>query len=153
MYIIITILFIIVTILSIIVFDIKGLLSLLITVPLIIMYIKSNNIIDIIKKEKRGKDKYNLSERKEVDFVSSRDRKKAVKKEVFDLKKENTEKKEKDTKKKKDTKENKKVKENKNVKEQKNDKNRRKLEDKKAKMAFKKKAKNTNRREETKKPK
>lgn len=94
MYIIITILFIIVTILSIIVFKIYGLLSLLITVPLIIMYIKSNNIINILKKEKRGKDKYNLSERKEVEFVSSRDRKDAIKKtkktkEVKEKEKEN----------------------------------------------------------------
>ena len=78
MYIIITILFIIVTILSIIVFNIYGLLSLLVTIPLIIMYIKPNIIIKILKKEKRGNDKYILSERKEVDFVSSRDRKKKI---------------------------------------------------------------------------
>ena len=49
MYIIITILFIIVTILSVIVFKLKGFLSLVITVPLIIMYVKSNNIINILK--------------------------------------------------------------------------------------------------------
>ena len=79
MYIFIIILFIIITILSIIVFNTKGLLSLLITIPLIIIYIKSNNIMNILK-EKRSKDKYNLSERKEVEFVSSRDRKNALKK-------------------------------------------------------------------------
>lgn len=81
MYYIITILFIIVTVLSIIAFDIKGLLSLLITVPLIIIYIKISNIINIAKKEKKTIDKYILSERKEVEFVSTRDRKKAIKKE------------------------------------------------------------------------
>ena len=77
---IIIVLFIIITILSIVVFGFKGILSLLVTIPLIIMYIKSNNIIDILKKEKRGTDKYILSERKEVEFVSTRDRKKAIKK-------------------------------------------------------------------------
>ena len=80
MYILIIILFITITILSIIVFNIKGFLSLLITVPLIIMYINSNKIIKLLKKKKRDTDKIYLSERKEVDFVSSRDRKKAVKK-------------------------------------------------------------------------
>ena len=78
MYIIITILFIAVTTLSIIIFKIYGLLSILVTIPLIIMYIKPNIIINILKKEKRDNDKYNLSERKEVDFVSSRDRKKKI---------------------------------------------------------------------------
>jgi len=75
---IIIILFLIITILSFIVFKVKGLLILLLTVPLIIMYFKSNNIIDILKKNERKKDKIYLSERKEVEFVSSRDRKKAV---------------------------------------------------------------------------
>ncbi len=94
----IIILLIIVTILSIIVFNLKGLLSLLITIPLTIMYIKSNNIINISKKEKRSKDKNNLSERKEVDFVSSRYRKKAVKnKEEKNNKKEKTTKENKNT--------------------------------------------------------
>lgn len=79
MYIVITILFIVVTVLSISVFNLKGLLSLLITVPLIIMYIRSNNIIDIIKRKKYNTDKVNLSERKEVEFVSSRDPKKVSK--------------------------------------------------------------------------
>lgn len=79
MYIIITILIIIITVLSIIVFNVKGLLSLLITIPLIIIYIKSNNIIDKLEEYKRRKDKVILSERKEVEFVSSRDRKKGVK--------------------------------------------------------------------------
>ena len=86
MFIIIIVLFIIVTILSIIVFNIKGFLSLLITVPLIIMYINSNKIIKLLKKERRCKDKIYLSERKEVDFVSSRDRKNVVKKDVFNFK-------------------------------------------------------------------
>ena len=140
MYIIIIMMFIIVTVLSIVVFGIKGLLSLLATVPLIIMYIKSNNIIDILKKEKRSKDKVNLSERKEVDFVSSRNRKKAVK-ETNDLKVKN----------KKEKKE--KEKKNKTVKEKKKDDNRRNIDDKISTKLFKKKTKNTNRREENKKPK
>ena len=38
-----------------------------------------NKIIDIIKKKKEGNNKDNLLERKEVEFVSSRDRKKGVK--------------------------------------------------------------------------
>ena len=74
----IIILFIIITILSVIVFKLKGLLILLITIPLIIMYFKSNNIINILK---RKNDKKSLSERKEVEFVNSRDRKKGVIKE------------------------------------------------------------------------
>ena len=76
MNILIIILLITVTILSIIVFKIKGLLLLLITIPLFIMYIKSNKIINLLKDKK---EKYILSERKEVEIVSSRDRNKAVK--------------------------------------------------------------------------
>ena len=80
MYIIIIILFITITILSILAFGVLGLLSLLITIPLIIMYIKSNNIITkIIQKKKRNKDNINLSERKEVKFVSTKNRKKKIK--------------------------------------------------------------------------
>lgn len=79
MYIVITILFVIVTVLSISVFNLKGLLSLLITVPLIIMYIKSNIIIEIIERKRYSTDKINLSERKEVEFVSSKDSKKISK--------------------------------------------------------------------------
>lgn len=59
----------------------------LITLPLLIMYFKSNNIINIIKKKERKSDKKILSERKEVEIVSSRDRKKAVVKEKKDTKK------------------------------------------------------------------
>lgn len=78
--IIISILFIIITVLSIVCFNTKGLLILLITVPLLIMYFKSKNIIKLIKnKERKKKDKDYLSEGKEVEFVSSRDRKKGVK--------------------------------------------------------------------------
>lgn len=76
MHIIIIVLAITITILSILVFNIKGLSSLLVTIPLIIMYINANKIINIIKK---NKDKINLSARKEVDFVSSREQKKVVK--------------------------------------------------------------------------
>lgn len=95
MYFIIIILMIIITILSIVAFGVKGILSLIIVVPLVIMYIKSNNIIDIIKKEKKGKDKFVLSEGKEVEFVSTRNRKKTVKdekikKKKVKLKKKNT---------------------------------------------------------------
>ena len=78
--IIISILFIIITILSIIVFKTKGLLILIITIPLYIMYINSNKIINIIKRIKSN-DKNNLSERKEVEFVSSNNRKRGVIKE------------------------------------------------------------------------
>ena len=74
--IIISILFIIITVLSIVCFNTKGLLILLITVPLLIMYFKSKNIIKLIKnKERKKKDKDYLSEGKEVEFVGSRDRK------------------------------------------------------------------------------
>ena len=72
---ILIIMFIIITILSIYTFGIKGSLILLITSPLLIIYIKSNNIN---KKRKRNNDKNNLSERKEVEVVSSRNRKSAV---------------------------------------------------------------------------
>lgn len=69
------ILSIIITILSIIYFKIKGLIILLIIVPLLFLYNKANNITNIFKKKERKNDKENLSERKEVEFVSSRDRK------------------------------------------------------------------------------
>lgn len=74
MNIIISILFIIITILSIIIFKVKGLLILIITLPLYIIYLNSNKIIDIIKKKKEGNNKDNLLERKEVEFVSSSSR-------------------------------------------------------------------------------
>ena len=62
MNIIISILFIIITILSIIIFKVKGLLILIITLPLYIIYLNSNKIIDIIKKKKEGNNKDNLLE-------------------------------------------------------------------------------------------
>ena len=71
---IIILLFIIITILGIIVFGIKGFLISLIVSPLLIIYIKANNIN---RKEKKF-DKDNLSERKEVEVVSSRNRKDAI---------------------------------------------------------------------------
>lgn len=135
MYIFITILLIIVTVLSIIVFETKGLLSLLITIPLIIMYIKSNKIIDILRK-KRSTDKINLFERKEVDFVSSKDRKKEVK-----------------------TTDKLKIKEKKsdktNLKEKKKDNSRRNVNNKKTEKTklVKKKEKQNNRRDDNKKQK
>ena len=81
MQIIITFLFSIITILSIIIFKAKGLLTLIITVPLLIMYFKSNSIINILKnkRKERKKDNKNLSERKEVEFVSSKNRRNSVK--------------------------------------------------------------------------
>lgn len=80
MNIIIALLFIIITILSIIVFKVKGLFTLLISIPLVIMYHKASDIIKLLKKkERKNNDNVNLSERKEVEFVSSRDRKKGVK--------------------------------------------------------------------------
>ena len=80
MNIIIALLFIIITILSIIVFKVKGLFTLLISIPLVIMYYKASDIIKLLKKkERKNNDNVNLSERKEVEFVSSRDRKKGVK--------------------------------------------------------------------------
>ena len=60
MNIIISILFIIITILSIIIFKVKGLLILIITLPLYIIYLNSNKIIDIIKNKKDVNNKYNL---------------------------------------------------------------------------------------------
>ncbi len=72
--------FIIITILSIIEFKVKGLILLIISIPLVIIYFKANDITNLLKKKERTKnDKINLSERKEVEFVSSRDRKKGVK--------------------------------------------------------------------------
>ncbi len=79
MNIIISILFAIITILSIIIFKVKGLLILIITLPLYIIYLNSNKIIDIIKKKKEGNNKDNLLERKEVEFVSSSSRRGKVK--------------------------------------------------------------------------
>ena len=59
---------------------VKGLFTLLISIPLVIMYYKASDIIKLLKKKEREKnDNVNLSERKEVEFVSSRDRKKGVK--------------------------------------------------------------------------
>ena len=69
----IILLFITILILSIIVFKVKGLLILIITIPLIIMYLKTN----IIKKKKKEPDNI-LSEGKEVKVVSSRDRKRRL---------------------------------------------------------------------------
>ena len=75
MNIIIALLFIIITILSIIVFKVKGLFTLLISIPLVIMYYKASDIIKLLKKKEREKnDNVNLSERKEVEFVSSSSR-------------------------------------------------------------------------------
>lgn len=65
------ILSIIITILSILVFSIKGLLSLIITVPLVILYGK---IKDITRVEKR----VNFWERKKVEFVKSNSRRNGV---------------------------------------------------------------------------
>lgn len=69
---IVALLFIATLILSIIVYKVKGLLILIITIPLIIMYYKIK-----IKKDKKESDN-NLSERKEVEVVSSRNRKKKI---------------------------------------------------------------------------
>ncbi len=55
----------------------QGLLSLIITLPLTIIYLNINNIIPLIKKRKN--DKKILSERKEVEFVSSKSRRNAGK--------------------------------------------------------------------------
>ena len=66
------ILYIVITILSFIAFKSYGLFILLITTPLLILYHK----VGIMNK--RSNDNY-LSERKEVEFVSTRDRKKGVK--------------------------------------------------------------------------
>lgn len=70
---IVVLMFIIITILSIITFGIKGSIILLITSPLLIIYLKANNI-----NIRRNIDKSNLSERKEVEIVSSRNRKKGI---------------------------------------------------------------------------
>lgn len=55
MNIIIALLFIIITILSIIVFKVKGLFTLLISIPLVIMYYKASDIIKLLKKKEREK--------------------------------------------------------------------------------------------------
>ena len=73
MKILILLLFILTLILSIIAFKVKGLLILIITIPLLIMYLKTN----IIKKNKKEPDNY-LSEGKEVEVVSSRKRKRKI---------------------------------------------------------------------------
>ena len=86
MQIVISVLFILITILSIIVFKAKGLLILIVTIPLFIAYFKSNDIIMLLKKKERYMKDNNLSERKEVKVVSSRDRKKGVKKEKKKIK-------------------------------------------------------------------
>ena len=68
-----------ITILSVIVFGVKGLFSLCVIIPLAIIYLKSNDIIEIFRKrERENMDKVNLSEGKEVEVVSSRNRKKGV---------------------------------------------------------------------------
>lgn len=69
MIILIILLFLIITILSIIVFGIKGLLLYIITIPLLIIYLKIGYLTN--KKNK----KITLLERKEVETVSSRSRK------------------------------------------------------------------------------
>ena len=53
MNIIIALLFIIITILSIIVFKVKGLFTLLISIPLVIMYYKASDIIKLLKKKEK----------------------------------------------------------------------------------------------------
>lgn len=82
MQILIISLFAIITILSIIIFEFKGLFILLITIPLIIIYFKLDNIIYILKKRKERKsgNKY-IPERKEVEFVSTKNRRDNVKEE------------------------------------------------------------------------
>ena len=83
-HILISILFLAITILGLVTFGIRGLLTLLITVPLIIIYYKLNNIIKLTNKKEKINNKI-LFNRKEVEFVSSRDRKKRI-----NLKKEKT---------------------------------------------------------------
>ena len=68
------IMYITITVLSIITFGIKGSLVLLIISPLLIVYLNSNSI----NIKKKNIEKRNFRERKEVEFVSSRDRKKAI---------------------------------------------------------------------------
>ena len=70
----VTILFVVIIILSIMAFGIDGSIILFITSPLYIVYLKTNNI----NIRKKNIDKGNLSERKEVEFVSSRDRKRGA---------------------------------------------------------------------------
>ena len=74
MILIIIIMYITITVLSIITFGIKGSLVLLIISPLLIVYLNSNSI----NIKKKNIEKRNFGERKEVEFVSSRDRKKAI---------------------------------------------------------------------------
>ena len=74
MILIIIIMYITITVLSIITFGIKGSLVLLIISPLLIVYLNSNSI----NIKKKNIEKRNFRERKEVEFVSSRDRKKAI---------------------------------------------------------------------------
>ncbi len=85
-------LFTIITILSVIVFKWKGLLILIITIPMLIIYFKSNSIIKFFRNKKRITLKNNLFERKEVEVVKSRNRKRGVKgkeKKIFSFKKKN----------------------------------------------------------------
>ena len=70
--------FILSIILSIVVFKVKGLFILIITIPLLIIYLK----IDTTKKIT----KHNLLERKEVKVVSSRNSKKEKRKKLNNLK-------------------------------------------------------------------
>ena len=81
-------LFLLITILSIVLFGVKGLFSLFITIPLIIMYFKLDIIIKLIYNKRRNKkDNVYLSDRKEVEFVSSTNRRKNVKEEKIKKKK------------------------------------------------------------------
>ena len=74
--------FIVITISSIVAFHLKALLILLLTLPLLIMYLFVDKIITKEKKNKKFEnDKFILSERKEVEFVKARSRKKGVSKE------------------------------------------------------------------------
>lgn len=82
MIIVIISLFIVIAILSIVVFKEKGLWLVLALLPLLIIYYRANSISEIFKKKKEENSKHRLLERKEVEFVSSRDRKKGVAKEI-----------------------------------------------------------------------
>lgn len=79
MKIIVVSMFLIITILSIIVFKVKGLLLLIITIPLLLLYFKSEKIVKI---------KDYLLERKEVETVSTRNRKGGLFKKLHIEKKE-----------------------------------------------------------------
>ena len=79
MILIIIIMYITITVLSIITFGIKGSLVLLIISPLLIVYLNSNSI----NIKKKNIEKRNFGERKEVEFVSSRERKKYLRKKLL----------------------------------------------------------------------